>query len=188
MIRQHHAILAACALLALTAATAHGADAAIASPDGRTTLRIAEDGSTFSVTRRGETVIAASPLGLELDGAPALGTLKLESREDATVDRTFALVATKASSARDNYRGATLALREADGGRAYDDGVAFRYRLDETGPVKLRGERTAFVPAGDPSCLVTPLDYGAHELPFERLRISQLKTDAAYECAAPNAA
>lgn len=195
--RHRHAIFAACAAWALTAATAHGADALIASPDGRTTLRVAEDGSTFSVTRRGETVIAASPLGLELDGAPALGTLKLESREDATVDRMIPLVATKASSTRDHYRGTTLALREADGGRrlfidarAYDDGVAFRYRLDETGPVKLRGERTAFVPAGDPSCLVTPRDYGAHELPFERLRLSQLKTDTPYDmpvlCATPS--
>ena len=192
-----HAIFAACALWALTAATAQGADAVITSPDGRTTLRIAEDGTTFSVARRGETVIDASPLGLELAGAPAFGALKLESRDDASVDRTIPLVATKAASVRDRHHSATLAFREASGGRrlfidarAYDDGVAFRYRLEDTGPVKLRGERTAFVPAGDPSCLVTPRDYGAHELPFERLRISQLKTDAAYDvpvvCATPS--
>lgn len=191
-----HAILAACAAWALTAATAHAADAVITSPDGRTTLRIAEDGSTFSVTRRGETVIAASPLGLELDAVPALGPLKLESRQDAAVDRTLALIATKAASARDHHRGATLAWREADGGRrlfidarAYDDGVAFRYRLEDAAPVKLRGERTAFVPAGDPSCLVTETE-GAHERPFERLRISQLKADTAYDvpvvCATPS--
>jgi len=195
--KHYHAIFTACALWALTAATAHAADAVLASPDGRTTLRVAEDGATFSVTRRGETVIAASPLGLELDGAPGFGALKLESREDAAVDRTIPLVATKAASARDRYRGATLAFREAGGGRrlfidarAYDDGVAFRYRLDDTGPVKLRGERTAFVPAGDPFCLVTPTDYGAHELPFERLRVSQLKEGGAYDvpvvCATPS--
>lgn len=189
-------LLATAGLCALTAATAHAADALIASPDGRTTLRIAADGSTFSVMRRGETVIAASPLGLELDDAPAFGALTLESRQDTKVDRRIPLVATKAASARDHYRGATLAFREAGGrrllidARAYDDGVAFRYRLDGSGPVKLRGERTAFVPAGDPSCLVTPSDYGAHELPFERLRISQLKTDGAYDvpvvCATPS--
>ncbi|NRF71661.1 glycoside hydrolase family 97 protein [Aquincola sp. S2] len=177
-------------------APARAADAVIASPDGRTALHIADDGSSFSIVRRGETVIATSPLGLELDGAPAFGALKLETREDATVNRSIPLVATKASSARDHYRGATLAFREAGGGRrllidarAYDDGVAFRYRLEDAAPVKLRGERTAFVPAGDPSCLVTPTDYGAHELNFERLRISQLKTDAAYDvpvvCATP---
>ncbi|HJV69347.1 glycoside hydrolase family 97 protein [Ideonella sp.] len=188
-------VFTAGALCAL-AASAHAADAVIASPDGRTTLRIAEDGATFSVARRGETVIAASPLGLDLDGAPALGALKLESREDATVNRTIPLVATKASSARDHYRGATLAFREAGGGRrlfidarAYDDGVAFRYRIDDAGPVKLRGELTAFVPAGDASCLVAEVE-GAHERPFERLRISQLKTDIAYDvpvvCATPS--
>ena len=192
-----HTLFAACALSAITAAGAQAADAVIASPDGRTSLRIAEDGTTFSVVRRGETVIAASPLGLELDGAPGFGALKLESREDATVNRTIPLVATKASSASDHYRGATLAFRGNGGGRrlfidarAYDDGVAFRYRLEDTGPVRLRGERTAFVPAGDPSCLVTPTDYGAHELPFERLRVSQLKTDAGYDvpvvCATPS--
>jgi alpha-glucosidase len=194
--KRYHAIFTACTSWALATATAHGADAVIASPDGRTTLRIAEDGATFSVARRGETVIAASPLGLELDGAPALGPLKLESREDAAVDRTIRLVATKASSARDHYRGATVAFREAGGGRrlfidarAYDDGVAFRYRLEDAAPVQLRGERTSFVPAGDPSCVVTPAD-GAHELPFERLRVSQLKEGAAYDvpvvCATPS--
>ncbi|MGM9490436.1 glycoside hydrolase family 97 protein [Ideonella sp. YS5] len=190
-----HAVFTASALCAM-AASAHAADAAITSPDGRTTLRIAEDGATFSVVRRGETVISASPMGLDLDGAPALAMLKLESREDATVDRTIPLVATKASSARDHYRGATLAFREAGGGRrlfidarAYDDGVAFRYRIEDAGPVKLRGELTAFVPAGDASCLVTEAE-GAHERPFERLRISQLKTDTAYDvpvvCATPS--
>ena len=76
--KQGQALFATCVLWALTSAAAHAADAAITSPDGRTTLRIAEDGSTFSVTRRGEAVLAASPLGLELDGAPALGALKLD--------------------------------------------------------------------------------------------------------------
>jgi alpha-glucosidase len=192
----HHRLAAACALLALASAGAHAADETIASPDGRTALRIAADGATFGVTRRGETVIAASPLGLELDGEPALGPLTLESREDTAVDRTIALVATKAASARDHYRGATLAFREAGGGRrlfidvrAYDDGVALRYRLDAAGPVRLRGERTAFALEGDPSCLAAPVD-GAHEASFERLHVSQLKEGVAYDvplaCATPS--
>jgi alpha-glucosidase len=190
------ALLAACALWALAGSAAQAADAVVTSPDGRTTLRIAEDGSTFTVARRGETVIAPSPLGLELDGAPAFGALTLESRDDSVVYRAVPLVATKAASARDHHRAATLAFREAGSGRrlfiearAYNDGVAFRYRLDGSGPVKLRGERTAFVPAGDPSCLVTPVD-SAHEAPFERLRVSQLKAGTAYDvplvCATPS--
>jgi len=55
--------------------------------------------------------------------------------------------------------------------------------------VKLQGERTAFVPAGDPSCLVTPAA-GSHEQAFERLRVSQLKPGVAYDvpvvCATPS--
>jgi alpha-glucosidase len=192
----HRRFLAACAVWALAVSAAHGADVTITSPDGRTALHIADDGASFSVTRRGESVIATSPLGLDLDGAPALRTLALESRSNVNVDRRIALVATKAASTRDHYRGATLAFREVGGGRhvlidarAYDEGIALRYRLDETGPVSVRGERTAFVPAGDPSCLAAPVD-GAHEVSFERLQFSQLKEGGAYDvplvCATPS--
>jgi len=185
----------AIAALALAAAGAQAADAVITSPDGRVALRIADDGSQFSISRRGEAVIAPSPLGLDLDGQ-ALGALTLESRQDVAEDRVIPLVATKAATARDHYRGATLTFREAGAGRrvfidarAYDDGVAFRYRLEDTGPVKLQDERTAFVPAGDPSCLVTPAA-GSHEQAFERLRVSQLKPGVAYDvpvvCATPS--
>jgi len=186
----------AAAFLALAATGAQAADALLASPNGRITLRIADDAGSFSITRLGEAVIAASPLGLDLDGQPPLGALTLESRQDSREDRVIPLVATKAATARDHYLGTTLAFREAGGGRrlfidarAYDDGVAFRYRLEGQAPVRVRNERTAFVPAGDPSCLVTPVE-GAHELPFERLKISQLKTDAGYDvpvvCATPS--
>jgi alpha-glucosidase len=169
----------------------------VTSPNGTAQIRIDADASRFSVSRGGETVIAPSSLGLELDGAPALGPLVLEKRQDLKVDRSIALVATKAAKARDRYRGATLAFREQGPAgrrlyidvRAYDDGVAFRYRMDGTEAVRLRGERTAFVPAGDPECLVT-LAHGAHEEPFARLKVSQLATDRAYDvpvvCSTPS--
>ncbi|MCI4566344.1 glycoside hydrolase family 97 protein [Lysobacter sp. CFH 32150] len=198
--KTHKSLSAAIVALCCAAATAPviAGEQTVASPSGDAVIRIEDDGSNFSVRWRGETVVAASPLGLELDGAPAFGTLALERREDTEIDRKIPLIATKASVAHDHYRGATLTFRETGAParrlaidvRAYDDGVAFRYRIDTTQPVQLRGERTAFVPAGDPSCLVTPRDYGAHEMPFERLRISQLKEDVAYDvpvvCAAPS--
>ncbi|WP_218164926.1 glycoside hydrolase family 97 protein [Pseudoduganella namucuonensis] len=179
---------AAVASVLLPAAWACAAPAIVSSPDGRVAIRIEEDGSRFSISRGGDAVIASSPLGLELDGAPAFGALALERRDDVEVDRTIPLVATKAAEARDRYRGATLAFRErAPAGRrlfvdvrAYDDGVAFRYRLDGAEPVRLRGELTAFVPAGDPECLVS-LAKGAHEEPFERRRVSQLREGVAYD-------
>ena len=189
---------AAAAALLLPPAVASAAAATVASPDGRIVIRIDDDASRFTISRAGKAVVAPSPLGLEFDGAPDFAALALESREDVKVDRTIALVATKAATARDHYRGATLAFRERSGAgrrllidvRAYDDGVAFRYRIEGSAPVRLRGERTAFVPAGDPECLVSVAD-GAHEVPFDSLKVSQLKAGQAYDvpvvCSVPAA-
>jgi alpha-glucosidase len=160
----------------------------IASPDGHAAIRIEDDASRFSVQWRGETVVAASPLGVELDGAPAFGALVLDGREDAEVDRNIPLIATKASVARDHYRGATLTFRETGSSarrfvidvRAYDDGVAFRYRIDDPAPIRLSGEKTAFVLPGDPECLVSKVD-AAHEALFERLKFSQLAEGTRYD-------
>ncbi|MGM9489293.1 glycoside hydrolase family 97 protein [Ideonella sp. YS5] len=185
-----HKTLAAIAVLAC--ATANGSAFAgtqsVASPHGDAVIRIDDDASRFSVQWRSNAVIAASPLGLELDGAPAFGSLALESREDVAVDRAIPLIATKAASARDHYRGATLTFRETSDPsrkliidvRAYDDGVAFRYRIDGAAPVSLKGERTAFVLPGDPQCLPSRVN-GSHEMPFESLRVSQLAADTAYD-------
>jgi alpha-glucosidase len=178
-------------------ACAVAAPAVVSSPDGRTAIRIEHDASRFSITRGGQAVIAPSPLGLEFDGAPELGELVLEERKDVEVDRAIPLVATKAAQAADRYRGATLVFRERGPAgrrlsielRAYNDGVAFRYRFDSTGPVRLRGEKTAFVPAGDPECLVTVADR-AHEATFERMKVSQLRAGQGYDvplvCTAPS--
>lgn len=176
------------AVWAVAAGSAVAGQVAIPSPSGQAEIRIEDDASRFSVLWRGETVVAASPLGLELDGAPAFGTLTLERREESEVDREIPLVATKASVARDHYRGATLTFRETGAGarrlildvRAYDDGVAFRYRIDDPAPVRLKDERTAFVLAGDPQCLATEVN-GSHEMPFQRLAVSQLSTDKPYD-------
>ncbi|MRV72608.1 glycoside hydrolase family 97 protein [Duganella sp. FT92W] len=188
---------AAVASALLQPAFAAPAPATIASPDGNVAIRIDADGGQFTVSRGSRTVIAPSPLGLELDGAPAFGALALEKRDNVNVDRTIALVATKAATARDHYRGATLTFRErGDAGRrllidvrAYNDGVAFRYRIADAGPVRVRGERTAFVPAGDPECLVSVAD-AAHEVTFDPMKVSQLSASQGYDvpvvCSAPS--
>jgi alpha-glucosidase len=192
------AALAALAALSFAAAAspAFAAPQSIASPHGQAVIRVEDDASRFTVQWRGKTVVAPSPLGLELDGAPAFGALVLERREDVSVDRKVPLVATKAASANDHYRGATLTFREKAAParrlvldvRAYDDGVAFRYRIDDPAPVRLTGERTAFVLPGDPTCLAAKRD-GAHEANFDRLPLSQLSAETLYDvplvCSAP---
>ncbi len=181
-------LAAAAASIVLPAASAIAAPATVTSPDGKIAFQIEEDASRFSVARGGKALISASPLGLDFDGAPALGVLGLEAREDARMDRNIALVASKASTARDHFHGATLVFKERAGAgrrllidvRAYDDGVAFRYRIEGTEPVRLRGERTAFIAAGDPECLVSAAD-GAHEVPFESVKFSRLLPGKAYD-------
>ncbi|MEO7577836.1 MAG: glycoside hydrolase family 97 N-terminal domain-containing protein, partial [Massilia sp.] len=185
-------IAAAAATVLLPAAWASAATvtapATVSSPDGRVAISVERDASRFTISHNGRTVIAPSPLGLELDGAADFGPLALERRDDVKVDRSIALVATKAATARDHYRGATLVFREKGAARrrllldvrAYDDGVAFRYRIGSAEPVRLRGERTAFVPAGDPECLVSVAD-GAHEVPFERMKVSTMREGLGYD-------
>lgn len=181
----------AAAMLAALNGVAHAAPAGpvtVTSPDGKAAIRIAPDGASYTVTRGGETVIADSPLGLEFDGSPQFGTLELEKVGRTAVDRKIPLVATKASIARDQYRGATLVFRDRTDParrllvdvRAYDDGVAFRYRIEGSAPVRLRGEKTAFVPAGDPACLVSEAQ-GAHEVPFTRHKLSELSDKQGYD-------
>jgi alpha-glucosidase len=196
--------LAAAVLAALSGAACavSAGPVTVTSPDGRAAIRIAADGGSYVVTRGAETVIASSPLGLEFDGQPDFAELELEKVTTSTTDRKIPLVATKASVARDHYRAATLVFRERAQGarrllvdvRAYDDGVAFRYRIDGSAPVRLRGEKTAFVPAGDPAagepdCLVSVAD-GAHEVPFAHQKISQLRDNQGYDvpvvCTSPS--
>ncbi|HWU71031.1 MAG TPA: glycoside hydrolase family 97 protein, partial [Pseudoxanthomonas sp.] len=155
---------------------------------GNAVIRVEDDASRFSVLWRGETVVAASPLGLQFDGARAFGAMTLASREDTEVDRDIPLVATKAAVAHDRYRGATLTFRETGADarklivevRAYDDGVAFRYRIDDPAPVRLLSERTAFMLPPDSECLASKVD-SAHEALFERLKFAQLAEGQRYD-------
>jgi alpha-glucosidase len=136
-------------LTAGQASLALAAPIKLSSPDGSITLSIDRGASSFSVVRHGEMVIEPSPLGLELEGVPALDRLVLANRKDVKVKRSIPLVATKASAAIDNYNGTSLKFRERAGARrqlildlrAYNDGVAFRYRMETANPVSVRSER-----------------------------------------------
>ena len=72
-----------------------------------------------------------------LEGGGALADLAVEGVRRDSRDEAYAAVAGKSATARDHYNEATVALREAAGPRrrlevvlrAYDDGVAFRYRF-----------------------------------------------------------
>ena len=47
----------------------------VTSPDKEAEIRIAADGASYSVYRKGEPIVSASPMGLELSNAPDFSEL-----------------------------------------------------------------------------------------------------------------
>ena len=162
--------------------------AVLTSPDRSARLEISSDGSSLSLSRKGEPILAPSPLGLELSDAPDFGKLELVGLKKGTHRSIIPLTATKARSALDYYNWARLSFREASGSRrtltiearAYNDGIAFRYLLPPRAPVALKGEKTTFRFGYDPQCLVTEYT-SSHENEWQNLKISQLDPAKSYD-------
>lgn len=167
---------------------ATAAAVAVTSPDQSVVIRVAPDGKTYSVERKGEVIVRDAPLGLILADQPTFSDLNLVSVQKQAVDRTIPLIATKASKARDHYNGAVIRFREqAPSGRsmtiearAYDEGVAFRYVLPGGKPVAVVGEATGFRLPGDPRCEVSEFS-SPHEQPWSSKTISTLDPSKLYD-------
>lgn len=147
-------ILLAALLLAANPAAAQ--EVSVASPDGRNVLAFSGTGTaTYAVRRDTATVIAPSPIVLDLD-VDSLGYgMAVTGTEKASADTRYPIVAGKAAEGRDRYNQLTVHLQERGGGkrrmdvilRAYDDGVAFRSVVPvqpSTSAAIVRYERTGF--------------------------------------------
>ena len=141
--------------LAWFAAAAQNGPVVLSSPNRELELSIAtvrgqsveEAGGqlAYRVTFRGRPVLEWSPLGLIMDGSPALGpAVRIESSQPSSRDETWKPAAGKANPIRDRYNAVTVRTLEtgANGrrldieARAYDDGVAFRYVVPEQPAIK----------------------------------------------------
>jgi alpha-glucosidase len=171
-----HRWLFVCALilcpLPLLAADEAPAPLAVESPDGglRATFRLnAEGRPAFDVTYRG-TAVAGGTLGLEFAGSRPLGAgLRVAGVRRASRDETYAIAVGKASSARDHHNELFVSLEETSppgrrldvAFRAFDDGVAFRYRIPEqksVGEFVLIDEQTRLTFPGAPKARALPLN------------------------------
>jgi alpha-glucosidase len=154
-------------LLIATPAKAQEQWFTLASPNGANAVVIGADGGgtvTYAVERKGERVIAASPIILDLDSSSLGYGMKVTGVEEANADSRYPIVAGKAATGRDHYRQVTVHFEEQSGARrrmdvvvrAYDDGVAFRTILpvqSATSAAIIRSERTRFdFPASDYRC------------------------------------
>src|SRR5215469_4441753 len=126
------------------------------SPNGRIRCAVTLDGGRpcYSVTFDRERVIGPSPLGLRLAGDGELGIgVSVVRAMRGRIDERYDLIAGKTRTARNQASELVLDMRGQRRlsliVRAYDAGIAFRYR------VPCRNEREAIVLADETTCFDT---------------------------------
>jgi alpha-glucosidase len=174
----------------LTGRAAHS-PAAIQSPDGRNfiVLDASDDKNAhvrFTISRDGHPLIGPSPLGTVLVAGGSLGKgARIVDVERGTVDESFQLPWGKTGTVANRCSKAVVtlvsptSLRWQVELRAYDDGVAFRYRLphqDGLHEFELRDEVTQFDAVGKPTALFNTLDgfTTSHESLYELKPLSAI--------------
>ena len=188
---QHSRILLALLATAVVAfVDSSRADAVeLKSPDGKLVAQIEvnEQGNierlvSYRVAWQGRDVIVPSSLGLQIDEFQSDGGVSLLDVRTVNVDRKWQPVYGERSEIRDRYNEVTLRLRtEGDVKslvevvfRAYDEGLAFCYRVPEqtgVGDVRIKRERSEFRFTGDHRAWVA---YRA-QANYQQARISEIK-------------
>lgn len=141
----------------------------VASPDqaARLSVTLADGRLSYRVDQGGVEVIRPSPLGLRLAGADLASGLTLrEASAPRIVEEKYVLASGKRTHCVNRGRHQTLAFDNAQEQpleldlRAFNDGVAFRYRLPGSNPGTLEVERelTGFAPARDARFWAAPAD------------------------------
>ena len=133
----------------------------LASPDGSLKLVFenGQDGMFWSLSRKGETLVAPSRLGLtfalfKVRGREiALGEMRIVDKKSRSSDTVWSNGIYRRGTVRDNYNELEVVLEEVSNPhrrlgivfRAYDEGAAFRYVITEQDGVdgfELLRERT----------------------------------------------
>ncbi|HSG82733.1 MAG TPA: glycoside hydrolase family 97 protein [Gemmatimonadota bacterium] len=127
----------------------------LASPDGELVVTISTgDPLTYSFALRGRPVITASPVSLRLGDGKRIGPgSSVADVQRRSVDEVIEpVVAEKFSRIRDNYNELSLDFDDGWGldVRAYDDGVAYRFRTAGPGPLTVAAEDFTVRFAEDP--------------------------------------
>ncbi|MGA9769251.1 MAG: glycoside hydrolase family 97 protein [Blastocatellia bacterium] len=148
----------------------------------------AESAPVYSISYRGQTVIAASSLGLEFKQGGLLSKgLRVTSVRRAARDETYALVVGKTRQARNRYNEIVVSLEEQQAPnrklelifRAYDDGAAFRYLLPAQAgmqAVEIAAERSEFRFPTDLDCWALQLGSftTSYEGEYDRITSSRI--------------
>ena len=155
---------------------------AVRSPDGATEIVVGVGPAvTYAVTHRGKPLIDPSPISLSLGGGRVLGH---DPRVRGTSTRQVSdsirpVVPTKNTVVHDRYVELRIDFRDGSGleARAYDNGVAYRWRLNVADTITVVGEEATFHLAGD-AVAIAGLDstFMTHYEPaYRHLRVDSLR-------------
>jgi alpha-glucosidase len=169
--------------------------AAATSPDGRIRVEIslAQGGDgpaspAYSISYRGRPVIRPSRLGIDLADGPGLGRdATIEEVRTRVINETYTQHPGKRSRVVNHCEESTVMLRERGTTprrwevilRAYDDGVALRYRFSAQegwSGLAISGERTRIGLPGDASAYALPLDgyTTSHETRYQKKAVAEI--------------
>jgi len=163
------------------------------SPDGTIAIGVELiDGQPhYNVVADGDTLVAPSPLGFELQNAsPLRDGFDVVETSRRTVDTTWTPVWGTQDTVHNHFVERTVRLREAEGPerrldlvlRAYDDGVAFRYRWPEQpnlDSLRITSEETHFRLTTDHTAWWIPDDYDNYEWVYRETPLSAIRDSAA---------
>ena len=116
----------------------------ITSPDGALLVTVRSDGGdrdsslVYNVSFHGEAVVTDSNIEMILNDGTTFGEkLSINDVSSSSVNESYTIPAGKSSEVQNNFNEKVISLSNEDGKtmdmifRAYDDGIAFRYRIPE---------------------------------------------------------
>ena len=170
----------------------------VRSPDGHLQVELSARATSgaasqlqYRVSASNQIVVTASRLGVRLkDGTELGGNCVIVSSETIAIDASFEQFPGKRRHVVDRATETTLTLRERGAKplewrlvvRAYDDGVALRYRFSKQpgwSDLELAGELTEFAFPRDALATMLPLANftTSHENRYERRRVDQIPAE-----------
>jgi alpha-glucosidase len=160
-------------------------DHQVSSPSGNITVTISVgDVLTYSVAWRGRLLLEAAPISLTLGDGTVVGASAevVDARSSEENEVITPVVPTRFSDVVDHYKELSLDFSNGWGldVRAYDDGVAYRFRTSVAGPVTVRSEEFNAVFDGDPMVwFPTEESFLTHsERLYAHLRLSEIVPDS----------
>jgi len=146
----------------------------VSSPDGKISVKVSrERGLSYAVMYDGRTVIENSPLGIVLDNQSFSDDLNFLNQGRNSIDEKYSLMVGKRLQAR-NYANEMIlsfANPTKDGMelvvRAYNDGMAFRYRFPKLdgGEHKINKELSGFAIPKASRAWIQPYDLNSRKKP-----------------------